>query len=588
MSMQGSEIFIIRGCPFSNDLISFCNQIGIEITAINLNSNFKDYWLRDYFIPTPLSTEAGVRIMSKTPGWSQQVKSLETERNKTPQELSFDNKRHLPKTLLCDASTLKYRKDLAQTMEHMNIKTSARPIEGGNIIETFSKEGKRYIFFSQDAFDIEREVVPKAKIPIKIKQREVYHPKDPRERYAKIHGVDKSQVIALENSSYHLDLSISDIGGGVILLNDLDEVRTNFPDQEKLFSTELLNKYRAIVDSNRETLEKLGFIVIASASTLYTNGVTAKDVWTGAGIKSSFANGFPVTGRGGDGKPHYVTIESDSPDHKEYFEKLIKSKMGDKSPEIHYCDINEDLKQAHPDTHGSAALYASYYRGAIRCQTAISVPRKLNEFSKYTRDNVDFTSPHTASRERNDETVSLVEYLDNEIYKKPNDINLDDFKLVLEETRPNEEDMKSLIISATGNGHTEIVKILLQYGAEAFTRNIINTKDENGDEDNNLIHIAITEGHTDIVKLLLENDADVNAKNNQGFTALDLASHIDDKILIHLLKEHEINLAYESFNTEERKFITEFCNYLTTAGNKNKKQKISHNPDHNPDPTATK
>ena len=43
-------------------------------------------------------------------------------------------------------------------------------------------------------------------------------------------------------------------------------------------------------------------------------------------------------------------------------------------------------------------------------------------------------------------------------------------------------------------------------------------------------------GHLEIVKFLIENGADINIKNNDGKTALDFAEENDYKNIIELLK----------------------------------------------------
>jgi len=60
-------------------------------------------------------------------------------------------------------------------------------------------------------------------------------------------------------------------------------------------------------------------------------------------------------------------------------------------------------------------------------------------------------------------------------------------------------------------GHLEVVKYLLENGAD------INAKNSDGYQP---IHCAVFEGHLEVVKYLLENGADINAKDNVGKTPL--------------------------------------------------------------------
>ena len=67
---------------------------------------------------------------------------------------------------------------------------------------------------------------------------------------------------------------------------------------------------------------------------------------------------------------------------------------------------------------------------------------------------------------------------------------------------------------AAFNGHAEIAQYLLKRGAQ------INAKTENG---STAIFFAARYGHLEVVKLLLDNDADVGAVNDFGDTAVDWA-----------------------------------------------------------------
>lgn len=64
-------------------------------------------------------------------------------------------------------------------------------------------------------------------------------------------------------------------------------------------------------------------------------------------------------------------------------------------------------------------------------------------------------------------------------------------------------------------GHTRILKILLDHGADVDGREI---------HEMTALHIAASTGHTDAVALLLDHEADINARDNNGDTALDFAA----------------------------------------------------------------
>ena len=84
-----------------------------------------------------------------------------------------------------------------------------------------------------------------------------------------------------------------------------------------------------------------------------------------------------------------------------------------------------------------------------------------------------------------------------------------------------------LIIAAIG-GHTDRVKALLEQGVD------VNAKDNDG---YTALFFAALKGHTDTVKALLEQGADVNAKTNDGLTALLAAKTMGHEEIIRMLKK---------------------------------------------------
>jgi len=94
--------------------------------------------------------------------------------------------------------------------------------------------------------------------------------------------------------------------------------------------------------------------------------------------------------------------------------------------------------------------------------------------------------------------------------------------LLQEGTDPNAMYNYLTVLSrASRNGHVNIVKKLLDNGAD------VNAK--NWGKSTALMN-ASRGGHVDVVKLLLDNGADVNAKSGSGWTALMNASHNDQSV----------------------------------------------------------
>ncbi|MCL4360909.1 ankyrin repeat domain-containing protein [Candidatus Dependentiae bacterium] len=85
------------------------------------------------------------------------------------------------------------------------------------------------------------------------------------------------------------------------------------------------------------------------------------------------------------------------------------------------------------------------------------------------------------------------------------------------------------IFDASYLGHTEEVKKLLESGTN------INIKDRDG---NTLLLLVSQNPYNtpDIANLLIQHGIDINAKNNQGKTALDYANERGNKALANLLK----------------------------------------------------
>jgi ankyrin repeat protein len=83
------------------------------------------------------------------------------------------------------------------------------------------------------------------------------------------------------------------------------------------------------------------------------------------------------------------------------------------------------------------------------------------------------------------------------------------------------------ILHAARNGDTEIVRLLIDYGADVNAAN---------DRGHTVLYCAGGHGHLDTVKLLLDNAVDVNAKfTTDGMTLLEwLAQYPDDQRFVKI------------------------------------------------------
>lgn len=80
----------------------------------------------------------------------------------------------------------------------------------------------------------------------------------------------------------------------------------------------------------------------------------------------------------------------------------------------------------------------------------------------------------------------------------------------------NGNDPETYLMVASGNGHIEVVKLLLDYKAD------VNRKHENM---GSALLLATINNHLDIVKILIEHDANVSISDESGFTPLICAAY---------------------------------------------------------------
>ena len=95
-----------------------------------------------------------------------------------------------------------------------------------------------------------------------------------------------------------------------------------------------------------------------------------------------------------------------------------------------------------------------------------------------------------------------------------------------------------LLNIAAEMGHTEIVRILLEKGADPNVRDYM---------DNTALILAADRGDEPMVKMLLAKGADVNHQNIMGYTAITLAAKNQHGVIANMLAENGANPEIRSF-----------------------------------------
>ena len=91
---------------------------------------------------------------------------------------------------------------------------------------------------------------------------------------------------------------------------------------------------------------------------------------------------------------------------------------------------------------------------------------------------------------------------------------------------------------AASSGHQDLVKLILD------KRGIINKVDSNG---RTALHLAATSGHEDLVELLLDRGSSINKEDSNGEVALSLAAMNGHKAVVNLLLQRNAHIgSYES------------------------------------------
>ena len=126
-----------------------------------------------------------------------------------------------------------------------------------------------------------------------------------------------------------------------------------------------------------------------------------------------------------------------------------------------------------------------------------------------------------------------------------------------------EHDEKTNLMIAAENGHDEIIKLLLDNGAD------INAKTKSFDGGSSALIMAAENGHTSTVKFLLENGANPSSKNKRGQTAFHIATERGNKFILEKMFNYDKEIREKS-----AKSIQKFFRFSIFQ---NEKRKTLHN-----------
>ena len=123
-----------------------------------------------------------------------------------------------------------------------------------------------------------------------------------------------------------------------------------------------------------------------------------------------------------------------------------------------------------------------------------------------------------------------------------------------------DEDGRSLLYTATHNGHWEVVRFLLAQGADPNKPGVTMTP----------LKLAATFGRRDIAVLLLDAGADVDPRDRQGWTPLMSAAdrgHVD---MIRLLLSRGAALDAKCDNIDETHYAERIARFHTSINSQSK------------------
>ncbi|AJC48209.1 hypothetical protein IB642_06120 [Allofrancisella guangzhouensis] len=342
------------------DLYDLCEENDIPFQILHRNTSDEvDIWVRDYFF----ENDNTIYIRNKNSYYANEASFKKGLYTPTKIDYLADMHDVIPGMKNSNRRFLN-----THTNNGIQIKSTNRAAEGGNIFCVNNTLGEKYVFLGEQIIRFEKQIATNKKID-KTEDEIIL-------KYKKIFKTNN--IIILPNLAYHLDFQMSFIGKGTFLVNsyDINWYETfkpglffylNSHPRSKQLLSDKERKVEEIIDilhKNYFKAEKAFLTMNYKPSSHYGWGGYveapkdwALETWNGNYIESSFVNGFDVYSP--KKKTNlYVTLDSPHDQHKQYFEELIKKF------DIEPYFVNHNGKNAE-----KTMKYFEEQHGGVRCQT---------------------------------------------------------------------------------------------------------------------------------------------------------------------------------------------------------------------------
>jgi len=366
------QIIFSKESVFLNGLRIFFERVNIPYNIIDS----EDPWVRDYLIETS----------SKNTGYHLYIRNkddladkagffypspLDNSQNKTWIDYT-SNKPWINYTPVFDDQEARNI-----NLYGMNIKSSNRLLEGGNLFACQNLAGDQYFIIGNNTIAAERRYFSK-KGTIDLDRLENFA----TEKYAQLLGVSPDRIIIVENLTFHIDLQMCYLCPGIFLIHSMRALKNELPKffEASSFDEDLIKKYDFYVDQIKQELNSFNFIVEEFCGTIYSprNIIPHipyhKKIWRTKYIQSTVINGLSATSKT---QRYFITADTPIKEHKNYFINKIKylcDLYGLPKIELVFLNIDENQVTDKPKPYNLAEATQAYireYKGGIRCQTNV-------------------------------------------------------------------------------------------------------------------------------------------------------------------------------------------------------------------------